>query len=69
MAIVGTILHEVIKKKKSNLEKRVLNIDIQQETLHKLLHKARNTEFGQNFKEVKNFAYKLFRRFLAPLFN
>jgi hypothetical protein len=50
MAIVGTILHEVIKKKKSNLEKRVLNIDIQQETLHKLLHKARNTEFGQNFK-------------------
>lgn len=47
MAIVGSILHEVIKKKKSNLEKKQLSIDFQKETLYKLLHKARNTEFGQ----------------------
>jgi hypothetical protein len=50
MAIVGSILHEVIKKKKSNLEKKQLNnIDLQQETLQKLLHKARNTEFGHAY--------------------
>jgi len=50
MAFVGTILHEVIKKKKSNLDKKQLNFDLQRDTLHKLLHKARNTEFGQNFR-------------------
>lgn len=49
MAIVGTILHEVIKKKKSNLEKKHINFDLQKETLYKLLHKARNTEFGHAF--------------------
>jgi hypothetical protein len=50
MAIVGTILHEVVKKKKNNLEKKQLNFDLQKETLHKLLHKARNTEFGQAYR-------------------
>ena len=49
MAIVGTILHEVIKKKKSNLEKKHLKFDFQKETLDKLLQKARNTEFGQTY--------------------
>jgi hypothetical protein len=49
MAVVGSILQEVIKKKKSNLEKRQLNIDIQKDTLRKLLQKAKNTEFGQAF--------------------
>jgi hypothetical protein len=46
MAIVGSILQEVIKKKKSSLEKKQLNFDVQKDTLRKLLHKARNTEFG-----------------------
>jgi hypothetical protein len=56
MAIVGTILQEVIKKKKNNLDKRLLNNTLQQETLHKLLHKSRNTEFGRNnrFVEILN---------------
>jgi hypothetical protein len=49
MAIVGSLLHEVIKKKKSNLEKRQLNFDTQLETLRKLLHKARNTEIGHTY--------------------
>lgn len=54
MAIVGTILHEVIKKKKINLDKKQLNFNLQQDTLHKLLKKARNTEFGiqHNFGEI-----------------
>ncbi len=46
MAIVGTILQEVIRKKKSSLDNKELNFNLQQETLQKLLHKARNTEFG-----------------------
>jgi hypothetical protein len=50
MAFVGTILHGVIKKKKSNLEKKQLNINVQKETLSKLLYKSRNTEFGLNFR-------------------
>jgi len=50
MAIVGTILQEVIKKKKSMLEKKQLNIHLQQETLRKLLHKARDTEFGHVYE-------------------
>jgi hypothetical protein len=49
MAIVGTILHEVIKKRRINLEKKQLNFGLQRDTLRKLLHKARNTEFGQTF--------------------
>jgi len=46
MAIVGTILQEVIRKKKINLEKKQPNFTLQQETLYKLLQKSRNTEFG-----------------------
>jgi len=46
MAIVGTILQEVIKKKKVNLEKRQLDFDLQEKTLWQLLQKAKNTEFG-----------------------
>jgi len=48
MAIVGSILQEVIKKKKSNLDKKQLNFNLQEETLRKLLHKARDTEFGRD---------------------
>jgi hypothetical protein len=50
MAIVGTILHEVIKKKKSNLEKKELSFNLQKETLFELLHKSRNTEFGRDYR-------------------
>jgi hypothetical protein len=50
MAIVGTILHEVVKKKKLNLDKRQLNFDLQKKTLRKLLAKAKNTEFGKDYK-------------------
>jgi hypothetical protein len=50
MAIVGTLVQGVIRKKKNNLEKKQLNFNLQEETLYKLLHKARNTEFGTDFK-------------------
>jgi hypothetical protein len=50
MAIVGTILQEVIKKKKSNLDRKQLNYTLQQETLYKLLSKAKNTEFGYDYR-------------------
>jgi hypothetical protein len=46
MAIVGTILQEVIRKKKDNLDKRQLNFDLQELTLKQLVQKARHTEFG-----------------------
>ena len=46
MAIVGTILHEVIKKKKGNLEKKQISFDVQELTLKQLLDKAKYTEFG-----------------------
>lgn len=49
MAIVGSILQEVIKKKKSNLEKKQLSMRIQEETLRKLIQKAKNTEFGHTY--------------------
>ena len=49
MAIVGSILQEVIKKKKSNLEKKQLSMRIQEETLRKLIQKAKNTEFGHAY--------------------
>lgn len=54
MAIVGTILHGVIVKKKNNLEKKQVNFNLQQETLYHLLDKARNTEFGadHHFHEI-----------------
>jgi hypothetical protein len=46
MAIVGTILQEVIKKKKDNLEKKHVSFDVQQLTLRQLVDKAKYTEFG-----------------------
>ncbi len=46
MAIVGTILQEVIKKKKDNLEKRLVSFDVQELTLRQLINKAKYTEFG-----------------------
>jgi hypothetical protein len=46
MAIVGTILQEVIKKKKDNLEKRQVSFDVQELTLRQLINKAKYTEFG-----------------------
>lgn len=46
MAIVGTILQEVIRKKKENLDKKQINFDLQESTLQQLLAKAKNTEFG-----------------------
>jgi hypothetical protein len=54
MAIVGTILHEVIRKKKNSLDKKQLNINLQEDTLRSLLEKAKNTEFGQDkhFSEI-----------------
>lgn len=46
MAIVGTILQEVIKKKKDNLEKKQISFDVQELTLRHLVDKAKYTEFG-----------------------
>jgi hypothetical protein len=46
MAIVGTILQEVIRNRKSHLDKQQLNFDVQKETLYKLLNKAKHTQFG-----------------------
>jgi len=68
MAIVGTILHEVIKKKKDNLEKRQISFDVQELTLRQLIDKAKYTEFGMHhhFAEIisspdflKNFQLKV----------
>ena len=46
MAIVGTILQEVIKKKKDNLERKQISFDVQELTLRQLINKAKYTEFG-----------------------
>jgi hypothetical protein len=46
MAIVGTILQEVIKKKKGNLERKQISFDVQELTLRKLIDRAKYTEFG-----------------------
>jgi hypothetical protein len=50
MAIVGTIVHEVVKKKNNNLEKKCINYNLQKETLFKLLKTARDTEFGRDYR-------------------
>jgi len=54
MAIVGTILQEVIKKKKDSLEKKQISFDVQESTLRQLINKAKYTEFGMqhHFAEV-----------------
>lgn len=54
MAIVGTILQEVVKHKKETLDKKQVNFDLQKKTLKKLLQKAKGTEFGKayNFSAI-----------------
>ena len=48
MAVVGTILQEILKFTKSRREKRVvLNAHLQDQTLRKLVRKAQFTQFGQ----------------------
>jgi len=41
-------VHGVLVKKKNSLEKKLLSFNLQQETLHNLLQKARNTKFGKD---------------------
>jgi hypothetical protein len=50
MAIVGSILQEVIKKKKDNLEKKQMSFDVQELTLRQLIDKAKYTEFGMQHR-------------------
>jgi hypothetical protein len=50
MAIVGSILQEVVKHRKETLDKKQINFDLQKETLLKLLYKAKGTEFGRNYR-------------------
>lgn len=56
MAIVGSILHEVVKRKKGSLDKKQINFDLQEKALKKLLNKAKGTEFGRkyNFHKILN---------------
>ena len=49
MAVIGTILKEVVKIKKNSVEKKELNFLLQEKTLRKLLEKARITSFGKHF--------------------
>ncbi len=50
MAIVGSILQEVIRKKKDNLEKKQMSFDVQELTLRQLIDKAKYTEFGMQHR-------------------
>ncbi len=54
MVIVGTILQEVMKNRKSHLDKKQLNFDVQKDTLRQLLNKAKKTQFGidHKFQEI-----------------
>lgn len=54
MAIVGTILQEVMKNRKNHLDNKQLNFDVQKDTLKQLLGKAKHTKFGTdfNFQEI-----------------
>ena len=72
MAIVGSILQEVIKKRKVNLEKKQLNVDLQKNTLKKLLIKAGRTDFGRDYHfeeilESENFTEEFRQR--VPVFD
>jgi hypothetical protein len=49
MAVIGTILKEVVKIKKNSEDKKELNFQVQEKTLKKLLTKAKNTQFGKTF--------------------
>ncbi len=54
MAIVGSILQEVVKHRKETLEKKQIHFDLQKGTLKRLLSKAKGTEFGRfyHFTEI-----------------
>jgi hypothetical protein len=72
MAIVGTILQEVIRKKRENFDKKQINFNLQEATLHKLLTKARHTQFGMDhgfsaMLESDNFL-KAFQK-MVPVFD
>ncbi|MBN2613681.1 MAG: GH3 auxin-responsive promoter family protein [Bacteroidales bacterium] len=49
MAVIGTILKEVVKIKRSSEDKKELNFLLQEKTLRKLLVKAKNTAFGKKY--------------------
>ena len=49
MAVIGTILKEVAKIKKSSEDKKQLNFQLQEKILRKMLVKAKATEFGKKF--------------------
>lgn len=72
MAIVGSILQEVVKHKKESLDKKQVNFDLQKKTLKKLLQKAKGTEFGKahNFTSIlkSNDFLREFQR-QVPLFD
>src|SRR4030042_2757638 len=53
MAVIGTILKEVVKIKKHSVDKKGLSFLLQEKTLRKLLEKAKNTSFGKHFKFEK----------------
>jgi hypothetical protein len=72
MAIVGTILQEVIKKRKVKLDNTQVSFDLQKNTLKKLLQKAAKTEFGleHHFEEMldsEDFLREFQRR--VPVFD
>ncbi|MFO7656480.1 MAG: GH3 auxin-responsive promoter family protein [Bacteroidales bacterium] len=49
MAVIGTILKEVVKIKRSTEDKKELNFLLQEKTLRKLLDKAKKTAFGKKY--------------------
>jgi hypothetical protein len=53
MAVIGTILKEVVKIKKNSVDKKELNFLLQEKILQKLIEKAKNTSFGKNFEFEK----------------
>ena len=72
MAVIGTILKEVVKIKKNSVDKKELNFLLQEKTLQKLIEKAKFTAFGKYYgfekilihdQLVKDFQMKV------PIFN
>ncbi|MBN2214950.1 MAG: GH3 auxin-responsive promoter family protein [Bacteroidales bacterium] len=50
MAVIGSILKEVVKIKKSSVDKKELSFLQQEKILRKLLEKAKHTSFGKKFE-------------------
>ncbi len=50
MAVISSILKEVVKIKKSSEDKKKLNFNLQEKTLLKMLEKAKNTAFGKKYE-------------------